>query len=78
MRLDLVANFANMVPDEDYIMFVDGYDVIFTGNTSSIIDGYYNATKGRDVALFAAETAVWPERSLESEYPPGPTRYQYL
>lgn len=78
LRLQLVTNFANMVPDEDIIMFVDGYDVIFTGNTSSIIEGYYNATQGRDIALFAAETGVWPETDLESSYPPGPTRYKFL
>jgi hypothetical protein len=78
LRMQLVTNFANMVPDEDIVMFVDGYDVIFTGNISSIIDGYYQATKGRDIALFTAETGVWPERDLESAYPPGPTRYRFL
>jgi hypothetical protein len=78
LRLQLVTNFANLIPDEDYVMFVDGYDVVFSGNASSIIDGFYRATKGKDVALFAAETGVWPERSLEDSYPPGPTRYRFL
>lgn len=78
LRLQLVTNFANMIPDEDYVMFVDGYDVVFSGGASSIIDSFYKATRGKDVALFAAETAVWPEESLEEAYPPGPTRYRFL
>jgi hypothetical protein len=78
LRLQLVTNYANMIPDEDYIMFVDGYDVVISGNSSSIIDGFHRATQGRDVALFAAETGVWPVRSLEAAYPPGPTRYRFL
>lgn len=78
LRLQLLANFANLIPDEDIVMFVDGYDVIFTRNTTAIIDGYYRATKGRDIALFAAETAAWPEKDLAAAYPPGPTRYKFL
>jgi hypothetical protein len=74
----LVTNYVNMIPDEDFVMFVDGYDVVLSGNSSSIIDGFYKATKGRDVALFGAETGVWPERSLEAAYPPGPNRYKFL
>lgn len=78
LKLQFVTNFVNQIPDQDIVMVVDAYDVVFTGNASSIIDGYYRATKGRDMALFATETGLWPEQELELAYPPGPTRYQYL
>lgn len=78
LRPLLVTNYANMIPDQDFVMFVDAYDVVLSGNSSSIIDGFYKATKGRDIALFGAETGVWPEKSLEDAYPPGPTRYRFL
>jgi hypothetical protein len=78
LRLQLLTQYANLIPDQDYVMLVDGYDVAFSGNSSSIIDGFYKATQGKDVALFAAETEVWPEKLLEEAYPPGPTRYRFL
>jgi hypothetical protein len=78
IKLQLVTNFANMIPDDDLLMIVDGYDTVFTGNTSSIVDGFYQATQGRDIFLASAETNVYPEPNLRSLYPAGPTRYMFL
>jgi len=48
------------------IMFVDSYDLVFTAGADAIIEKFLKLDAG---VLFAAEDAIWPDRSLESKYP---------
>jgi hypothetical protein len=78
LRLQLAANFFNMLHEEDYVMAVDAYDVAFAGGAADIIAGFREAVGGRDVALFGAETGLWPDEGLKELYPAAPTKYRYL
>ena len=61
--------------DNDFIVFVDGYDVIFTGPTEFILERY----KEFDCkVLFAAERSCWPDEGLASSYPEVNSPYKYL
>ena len=63
------------VNDNDIIMFVDGYDVIINDNETELINRFKQF--GADV-VFGAEPLVWPDQSLEHEFPLVHTRNRYL
>lgn len=48
------------------IMFVDSYDVVFTAGVDAILEKFFKLDAG---IVFAAEDAIWPDKSLESKYP---------
>ncbi|XP_028968240.1 procollagen-lysine,2-oxoglutarate 5-dioxygenase [Galendromus occidentalis] len=47
-------------------MFVDSYDVIFTGNKQDILEKFFALDAD---AVFSAEGFCWPDASLENKYP---------
>lgn len=48
------------------IMFVDSYDVIFTGSATEILSRFSEFAAG---AVFSAEGFCWPDASLSKQYP---------
>ncbi|XP_033642111.1 procollagen-lysine,2-oxoglutarate 5-dioxygenase 1-like [Asterias rubens] len=57
------------------IMFTDSYDVILTSDEEEILRKF----KGMDRNLvFSAEPYLWPDRSLEKEYPQVASGYYFL
>ena len=61
--------------DRDIIMFVDGYDVIINDSQEELVKRFKQF--GADV-VFSAEPLIWPDQSLENEFPLVHTRNRYL
>lgn len=74
-KINLVRSHIQTLPDEDIVLFVDGYDVLFTDNIDTIKERF----EGFDCdILFAAEKSCWPEPTLAPQFPMTPTPYKYL
>ncbi len=74
-KINLVRSHIQSLPDEDLVLFVDGYDVLFTDNIHTIIERF----NGFDCdILFAAEKSCWPEPTIAPQFPMTPTPYKYL
>lgn len=74
-KINLVRSHIQTLPDEDTVLFVDGYDVLFTDNIHSIKERF----DGFDCdILFAAEKSCWPEPTIAPQFPMTPTPYKYL
>jgi len=74
-KINLVRSHIQTLPDEDVVLFVDGYDVLFTDNIHSIKERF----DGFDCdILFAAEKSCWPEPTIAPQFPMTPTPYKYL
>lgn len=78
IKMQLTANFVNMLHEQDFVMVVDAYDVAFAGSAHDIISGFKQAVEGRDIVLFGAETGLWPDESLGPLFPPAPSKFRYL
>ena len=74
-KINLVRSHIQTLPNEDLVLFVDGYDVLFTDNIHSIKERF----EGFDCdILFAAEKSCWPEPTIAPQFPMTPTPYKYL
>ena len=74
-KINLVRSHIQTLPDEDIVLFVDGYDVLFTDNIHSIKERF----DGFDCdILFAAEKSCWPQPTIAPQFPMTPTPYKYL
>jgi len=74
-KINLVRSHIQTLPDTDTVLFVDGYDVLFTDNIHSIKERF----DGFDCdILFAAEKSCWPEPTIAPQFPMTPTPYKYL
>lgn len=74
-KINLVRSHIQTLPDADTVLFVDGYDVLFTDNIHSIKERF----DGFDCdILFAAEKSCWPEPTIAPQFPMTPTPYKYL
>lgn len=74
-KINLVRSHIQTLPDEDLVLFVDGYDVLFTDNIHSIKERF----DGFDCdILFAAEKSCWPQPTIAPQFPMTPTPYKYL
>ena len=63
------------VDDRDIVMFVDGYDVIINDNQEELVKRFKQF--GADV-VFSAEPLIWPDSSIEDQFPEVHTRNRYL
>lgn len=61
--------------DDLVIFFTDSYDVVFAADQEEILEKFL-ATGSRLVV--SAESTVWPDRSLKSQYPAVDSGYPYL
>ena len=74
-KINLVRSHIQSLPDEDLVLFVDGYDVLFTDNIHTIKERF----EGFDCdVLFAAEKSCWPEPTIAPQFPMTPSPYKYL
>jgi len=83
MKIKLVKEFIYDKNDNDIILFVDGYDVLFTGTKDEIIKRYENfELQNGKCIVFSTENACWPDSTLSTKYPKlgvkGETVYKYL
>ena len=77
-KINLLKEYLNRdeeLNDDDLVLFVDGYDVMFTGPIEFFLERY----KEFDCkVLFAAERSCWPDEGLASSYPEVEWPYKYL
>ena len=68
MKIQLFYNHLMTLDDNDYAMFVDGYDVVINSNAQTILERFYRITGGKDVALFSGELYCWPDGDKHKDY----------
>ena len=74
-KINLVRGHIRTLPQDDLVLFVDGYDVLFTDNIDVIKERFEGF---KCDILFAAEKSCWPEPTKAPEFPMTPTPYKYL
>ena len=76
-KLNLVKQYLNKssLRDDDIVLFVDGYDVIFNDDLETIVSRYKEFNT--DI-LFAAEKECWPVPSMANLFPKSETEYRFL
>ena len=74
-KINLVRNHLQSLPNDDIVLFVDGYDVALNDTLNVILERFngFNCE-----ILFSAEKDCWPVASLASEFPMTPSPYKYL
>jgi hypothetical protein len=68
LKLMAISEWLPSVPDEDYILLVDGYDVLFLMPSADILADY---KKFCTPVVFSAETRCHPDTALALLYPGG-------
>ena len=59
-KINILKNKLKTIPDEDVVIFVDAYDVIFNADLHEII-AKFDMLKAK--MLFSAETVCWPDKT---------------
>lgn len=74
-KLNLVKAAIESLPDEDIVLFCDGYDVIFNDTLEEVVSRYksFNCE-----VLFGAEKTCWPDTMLKNFFTDNTTEYKYL
>jgi len=73
-KINLVKQQLENLPDDDIVLFVDGYDVYINDPLNTIVERF----KGFDCGvLFAAEKTCWPDRALAPFFTESHTDYKY-
>lgn len=73
-KLNLVKQYIINLPPDDIVLFVDGYDVFFNDDLSTIVNRF---TGFNCKVLFAGEKNCWPDTSLSGLFK-GDTEYRHL
>lgn len=68
--LDSIAN-------DEIILFTDGYDVLFLGNETQLVEKYNQAVNGKEL-LISAEKSCYPDTSLRQYFTEFPTEFKYV
>ena len=72
-KLNCIRRALNGLPDNDVVIFTDGFDVFWTNTVYEVV-GRFLEMKAE--VVFAAEKYLWPNKHLR--FPPAPTPYRYL
>jgi len=75
MKVNILKQHINELPDTDVLLFTDAYDVFYADNIQTIKERYLDM--GHKV-IFSAEEVCWPDPSLGNQFPSVHTRYRYL
>jgi hypothetical protein len=80
MKIKIMYDFIQNIPDHDLILFVDGFDVLIKGTLSDFINKYNSIIKkeGQHKAIFSAEKTCWPDAHVSHLYPHTVSEYKYL
>lgn len=62
-------------PDDEIIVFVDGYDVVQKRTDLHVFEEEFKKFKA-DI-VFSAETNCWPNKWMQELFPHGPSRYRW-
>lgn len=74
-KINLVREHIKTLPDNDLVLFVDGYDVFFADNIETITERFLGFNC--DI-LFGAERYCWPDDTLRLLFPETGTPNRYL
>lgn len=75
IKIKRVKDFIENLPDNDIVMLVDGYDVLFQASPEKILNLFF----GMEVPfVIAVERLTWPYHSKRSLFPPSPTSFKYI
>jgi hypothetical protein len=75
MKINLMREYLQDVPDDDVVVFTDGYDVIYADNLETILERFEGF--GSQV-VFSAESVCWPHAEWADRFPESETPYRYL
>ena len=75
MKINLVKDYIQDLPDEDVILFTDAYDVFYADDLDTILERYedYGAA-----VVVSAEDKCWPDPSIADQFPQTKTKYRYI
>ena len=73
-KINLLREAIKDLPEENVVLFLDGYDVFVGDIITTIVDRYLGFEKK---VLFSAEKHLWPDSTLDG-WPEAPTEYRYL
>lgn len=75
MKINLTKEYIKNLPDNDVVLFTDGYDVFYADNLDTIIERYEQMDAE---VIFSAEAVCWPDPNLADEFPEAPTKYAFI
>eukprot|EP00937_MAST-01D_sp_MAST-1D-sp2_P007512 g7512.t1 len=67
LKIDIMAQWLPSVPDEDYVLLVDAYDVLFTQSAGELLERFRRFCAP---VVFGAETRCHPDTALTLVHPP--------
>lgn len=74
-KLTYMIDYLSAIPDEEVVMFVDGYDILILAPKDEILARF---VKLNTPCLFSAELYCFPHTKLASLFPESPTKFKYL
>ena len=76
-KINLIRKGIKDLPDNDIVLFVDGYDVFFLNGLDDIVERFLGFNKK---IVFSAEKTCWPDIEAEELFPipPVETPYRFL
>ena len=64
-KINLVKEYLKDLPEEDIVLFVDGYDTFLSAPVETIVDRYIEQNAE---VVFAAEKDCWPDDSIRENF----------
>ncbi|MBA2727612.1 MAG: hypothetical protein H0U49_05505 [Parachlamydiaceae bacterium] len=74
-KLMYVQDYIQNLDDNDVVLFVDAYDVLFFADADKILQTFLNIDKP---FVISVERYCWPYPNLEPSFPRGPTSFRYI
>jgi hypothetical protein len=75
LKLKLMRDYVFSLDVNDVVLFIDAYDVFFTGKSDDILERFDSFEKP---IVFGSETSCSPDGSLGEKYPPSSTEFRFL
>ncbi len=70
-----VQQYLETLPDNDVVLFVDGYDVLFQSTSENILNLFLEMNVP---FVISVEKYCWPDSHLAPDYPKSPTSFKYI
>jgi hypothetical protein len=74
-KLLLMQDYLKTLPDDDIVLFVDAYDVLFLADQKTILDTFLKMHKP---FVISGDKGCFPFRELGDQFPESPTSFRYL
>lgn len=78
-KINILKQELQNLNDDDVVLFVDGYDVVFLTGTEEIEEKWDQFTQDPSVkVIFGSEKAIWPDPSIADQFPITDSEYRFL